>query len=83
MDRMSPSAHISPESIQRLVALGYITAVAMPPVGFIVGIVLALRLSRPDSKRGIWIIAVSVIAAIVWLLALATGVFNPNSNTPS
>ncbi|HEX4009431.1 MAG TPA: hypothetical protein VHX62_05465 [Solirubrobacteraceae bacterium] len=69
------------ESIQRLVVLGYITAVAMPPVGFILGLLLAIRLTTPNSKRGIWIIAVSVIAAIAWTLALVTGLLNPNSNT--
>ena len=75
------SANVPSDSIQRLVVLGYITAVAMPPVGFILGLVLAVRLSKPNSKRGIWIIAVSVIAAIGWILALAIGLLNPNSTT--
>lgn len=71
------------DSIQRLVVLGYITAIAMPPVGFILGLLLAVRLTKPNSRRGIWIIAVSIIAAIVWVLALASGLLNPNSNTTS
>jgi hypothetical protein len=69
------------DSIQRLVVLGYITAVAMPPVGFILGLVLALRLTKPNAKRGIWIVAVSLVAAIAWILALAVGLLNPNSTT--
>jgi hypothetical protein len=69
------------DSIQRLVVLGYITAIAMPPVGFILGLVLVVRLTKPDSKRGLWIIAVSVIAAIAWVLALVIGLLNPNSDT--
>jgi hypothetical protein len=75
------SATAPSDSIQRLVVLGYITAVAMPPVGFILGLLLAIRLTRPNSRRGLWIIALSVIAAIVWTLALVTGLLNPNSNT--
>jgi hypothetical protein len=69
------------DSIQRLVVLGYITAIAMPPVGFILGLVLCVRLTKPNSRRGLWIIAVSVIAAIVWVLALVIGLLNPNSDT--
>jgi hypothetical protein len=75
------SANVSSDTIQRLVVLGYITAVAMPPVGFILGLVLAVRLTKPSSRRGIWIIALSVIAAIAWILALSTGLLNPNSNS--
>ena len=72
---------LSSESIQRVVVLGFITAVAMPPVGFALGALLAARLERPYSRRGAWVIAVSIIAAILWVLTLATGIVNPNSNT--
>ncbi len=78
MDVKSPS-----DSIRRLVVLGYITAVAMPPVGLIMGVVLAIRLTKPDSRRGLWIIALSIVATIVWVLALVTGVLNPNSQDSS
>jgi len=69
------------ERIQRLVVLGYITAVVMPPVGLIMGLVLAIRLAKPNSRQGLWIILLSVVAAIGWVVAVATGVVNPNSNT--
>jgi ABC-type sugar transport system permease subunit len=72
---------LSRETIQRIVVLGFITAVAMPPVGLVLGLLLALRLDRPHSKRGLWVIAVSIIAAILWFVTLATGIVNPNSNT--
>ncbi|HTU96952.1 MAG TPA: hypothetical protein VMF14_13995 [Solirubrobacteraceae bacterium] len=74
-------ARLSSESIQRVVVLGFITAVAMPPVGFVLGLLLALRLEKPYSRRGWWVIAVSIIAAILWVVTLATGIVNPNSNT--
>jgi hypothetical protein len=71
----------SRESIHRLVVLGYITAVAIPPVGFVMGLVLAVRLTGPPSRRGLWIIGLSIVGAIVWVLAIVTGLVNPNSNT--
>lgn len=71
------------DRIHQLVVLGYITAVAMPPIGFIMGLVLGLRLPKPNSERGIWIIVLSIIASIVWVLLLKTGVLNPNSNDTS
>jgi hypothetical protein len=74
-------ARISGESIQRLIVLGYITAVVMPPVGLILGLWLAVRLDKPNSKRGMLIIAISVIAAVAWVLALVVGLLNPNSDT--
>ena len=75
------SADSARETITRVVVLGYITAVAMPPVGLIIGLVVAVRLAKPDSRRGLWIIGLSIIAAIAWVLTLATGLVNPNSNT--
>jgi ABC-type sugar transport system permease subunit len=74
-------ARLPSETIQRVVVLGFITAVAMPPVGFVLGLLLALRLDKPHSRRGLWVVAVSIIAAILWVLTLATGIVNPNSNT--
>lgn len=74
-------SRISSDSIQRLVVLGYITAVAMPPVGLILGLLLAVRLDKPHSKRGMLIVAISVIAAVAWVLALVAGLLNPNSDT--
>jgi general stress protein CsbA len=72
---------VQSESIQRLVVLGYITAVAMPPVGLVLGIVLVIRLTGPESKHGVWIIAISIVALVVWLLLLASGVVNTTSDT--
>jgi general stress protein CsbA len=72
---------VQSESIQRLVVLGYITAVAMPPVGLVLGIVLVIRLSAADSKHGVWIIAISIVALVVWLLVLASGAVNTTNDT--
>jgi hypothetical protein len=68
------------ESVRRLVVLGYITAVAMPVIGLILGIVVATRPIKAYSRHGVWIIVVSVIASIVWILVLASGVFAVTNN---
>jgi hypothetical protein len=68
------------ESLRRFVVLGYITAVAMPPIGFVLGIVIATRPTKTYSKHGLWIIGISVIASIVWIVVLASGVFAVTNN---
>ena len=65
----------------RLVVVGYILAVAMPPLGFVLGIVVAVRGARAKSRHGMLIIAVSVIAAIAWVVILTSGALTtPNQN---
>jgi hypothetical protein len=54
-----------------LVVVGYITAVIIPIVGFILGIVAATRRYEPQTARhGVWVIVVSVVAFFVWLAIL-------------
>ena len=69
------------QSFQRLVVLGYILAVAMPPVGFVLGIVVAVRGARVKSRHGMLIIPLSVIAAVAWVAILASGALTtPDQN---
>jgi hypothetical protein len=65
---------------RRLLALAYITAVSIPPVGLILGIVLIVRPGRALSKHGAWIIAISVVAAAVWVLVLTSNLIDTSSN---
>jgi hypothetical protein len=51
----------------------------MPPIGFVLGIILAIRFDKPASKQGVWVIAVSIVAAAVWAAIVAGGALN----TPS
>jgi hypothetical protein len=68
-------------TIDRFVVLAYITAVSMPPIGFFMGIAFALRSSKVGSKHAPWIIAVSVIASVVWALIIAGGALStPNTD---
>ncbi len=68
------------ESVRRLVVLGYITAVAIPVIGFILGIVVATRPNKAYSKHGLWIIGVSIIASVLWIVVLASGVLAVTNN---
>jgi hypothetical protein len=69
------------QSFLRLVVLAYILAVAMPPLGFVLGIVVVSRGARVKSRHGLLIIAVSVIAAVAWVVILASGALTtPNDN---
>jgi hypothetical protein len=52
----------------------------MPPIGFILGLILAIRFDKPTSKHGVWVIAVSVVAALVWTLIIAGGALNTTSS---
>jgi hypothetical protein len=69
--------------MQRTVALGYITAIAIPPVGLIIGIMLVRRPAQPLRRHALWIIVISVIAAVVWVAVFASGAINATDNTIS
>ena len=62
-----PAANAQTEYQGGLVAAGYIFAVLMPLVGFILGLVVVTRPSRATSKHGLWIIVVSIVAFFVFL----------------
>jgi hypothetical protein len=57
---------------QRLVVVGYILALAMPPLGFAIGLVLMLS-AGVRSKHGVWVVLVSLVAAVVWALMISSG----------
>ncbi len=66
-------------STDRFVVLAYIIAVSMPPIGLILGLTLAIRYDKPASRHGVAVIAVSIVAALVWAAIIAGGALN----TPS
>ena len=68
------------ESFLRLVALSYILAVAIPPLGFVLGVVVLLRGRRTKSKHGALIIAVSLMATAVWAVIIASGALTATDN---
>lgn len=68
------------DSRMQLVVLGYITAVAMPPIGFILGIVVGLRARNTASKHWMWIIMLSIVGGILWTLVFLSGALSSTSN---
>jgi hypothetical protein len=64
----------------RLVVLGYITAVAMPLIGLILGIVVATRPNKASSRHGAWIIGLSILGSILWLVVFNSGVLTSTTN---
>jgi hypothetical protein len=59
--------------IDRLVVLGYVVALGMPPVGLVVGIIGAVRSGRAGSWHALGIILVSIVSAAIWASIIASG----------
>jgi hypothetical protein len=55
-------------TLERVVVLAYILAVAMPPLGFVIGLGL-----RAKSKHWVWIILLSIVAAAIWAVIINSG----------
>jgi len=56
-----------------LVIAGYILAVVIPIVGFILGIVAVTRPDKRISKHGVWIIVLSVVAFAIYIALIVHG----------
>jgi hypothetical protein len=74
------SANTWSDPAYRLVVAGYIVAVAMPPIGFVLAIALARRRSKPYATHWRWIMLISIIASVGWTLILASGALTSTSN---
>jgi hypothetical protein len=62
---------VSEQGIDRLVVLGYVCALGMPPFGLILAVISARR--PANRKHAVAIILVSLLASIVWILILKSG----------
>ena len=60
-------------TVERLVVLGYITAIGMPPIGLIIGIVLAVGPVRMRSRHALGIILVCIVSALIWAVIINSG----------
>ena len=69
-----PRARIT---IERVVVLGYILAVAVPPFGLAIALGLG---AKGKSKHWRWIALLSVVAAVVWAVIIATGGLSSTNN---
>jgi hypothetical protein len=80
VSRNGSTSNAADQRAWRLAVLGYILAIAIPPGGLILGIVLARRDSRPHARHGYMIIAISIVATIVWFLLFSSGIADTSSN---
>ena len=74
------TANARRETPSRLVVLGYITAVAMPLLGLLLGIVAVTRPNKATARHGRWIILISIIASVIWALVFASGALTSTTN---
>ena len=67
-----PSAPVNeqPPGNMGLVVAGYVFAVLIPLVGFILGVIAATRPQKQISKHGIWIVVVSIVITLVYLVVV-------------
>jgi hypothetical protein len=68
------------ENEYRFVVLSYIVAAAMPPFGLIMGLVVSVRLTGAGRRHALWIILVSLIASLVWILLIGSGALSATSD---
>ena len=78
MNNAAPPDVLS-DGLRRLVVVGYITAVAIPPIGFVLGVLIAVR-RRAAYKHGLAMIAISIVATVIWVLLLSSGVLTSTSS---
>jgi hypothetical protein len=81
VSRNGATANVRRDSVHRFVVLGYILAASMPPIGLVLGIVLAIRSTGPNSRHGLGIIAVSVVASLVWIPIIVSGALSTPSTS--
>jgi hypothetical protein len=85
IDAQLPPGHsqVSKEEPQvGLITVGYVTAILMPLIGFILGIVTITRPNKATAKHGTWIIVASIAAFILYIVlivALASSGTSSNS----
>ena len=71
-DKNGSRPYSAPTAHQRAIVLGYILAVAVPPLGFGMGVVLMLS-PRLRSKHGAWMVLISIVATVIWALLIGAG----------
>jgi hypothetical protein len=68
------------QSASRLVVLSYISAVAIPPLGLFLGIIVATRPVKKVSRHAKWIILISIVAGVIWFLIFNSGTLLTSGN---
>lgn len=74
VDRLKPGARREPDRPKGLIVVGYVTAIFMPLIGFILGIVAVTRPNRWAAKHGVGVIVTSIVAFVLWVLVIVAGI---------
>ena len=81
-DRLKPGAgQMEAGRPKGLIVVGYLTAVLMPPIGFILGIVAVTRPNRWAAKHGVGVIVASIVVPVLWVVLIAAGVHSAVKKT--
>jgi hypothetical protein len=78
----SPNGHVAAvpsDGFYRLIVLSYIVAVAMPPVGAVLALVIGARRGDPRAKHWLGILAVCLVAGVMWTLIISSGALTATS----
>jgi hypothetical protein len=62
--------------VGRLVALAYILAISLPPLGLALGVALSVRFRGRYSRHGLAAIVLSIVVSVVWIVILTSGTLN-------
>lgn len=65
-------------TLERVIVLSYILAVAMPPLGFLLAVGLGIR---TRSKHWPWIVLLSIVAAGIWVIIISAGGLNTTNES--
>lgn len=75
VDRFKPSARsLEVDRPKGLIVVGYVTAIFMPPIGFILGIVAVTRPNRWAAKHGVGVIVTSILVPVLLIIVVTAGV---------
>ena len=74
------SSPADPVVITRLVVVGYILAISLPPLGFGFGIVLTFARSV-RSKHGPWIVLASIVGGVIWAVLISGGALTASNQS--
>jgi hypothetical protein len=61
------------QTLDRLVVLGYIAAISMPPIGFVLALVIGFRDNQANLKHALLIFTLGLMACVLWALAISSG----------
>lgn len=79
--RNGARASVRRSSLDPVVVLAYISAVSMPPVGFVLAIVIALGKRSAKARHAVLITAVGILACGMWAVIIASGALTSTNSS--